>query len=204
MRYPFTQSLLNNFSDAINQAPHSPIDTLLVFSANPVFTQPDGGAFLEALKKIPFIVSFSPYRDETAVMADLILPDHNYLEKMYDVVWPVGLQYPLYGVSKPVVVPLYNTMNTGDAVIGLSKTIDESVGSAFPWANVEEVLMARMQGLFEAGDGLAKYNASDPAWKWKSSGAKQRRLQELRSDVEGGNLRWNVVSPCNKDGSPFL
>ena len=170
-KYPFTHSLLNNFSEAVNEAPVSPIDTLLVFSANPVFTQPDGGGFLEALKKIPFIVSFSPYRDETAVMADLILPDHNYLEKMDDVVWPVGLQYPLYGVSSPVVDPLYDTMNAGDAVIELSRSIDESVGSVFPWENFEEVLMARMQGLFDAGDGLAEYSNSDPAWKWRKSGA---------------------------------
>ena len=188
VRYPFTQSLLNNFSEAINQAPDSPIDTLLVFSANPVFTQPDGGAFLEALKKIPFIVSFSPYRDETSVMADLILPDHNYLEKIDDVVWPVGLQYPLYGISSPVVIPVYNTMNAGDSVIGLSKAIDESVGSAFPWENFEEVLMARMQGLFDAGGGLAKYKDSDPAWKWQASG------KAPKGGFESFDKMWKAVT----------
>ena len=48
---------------------------------NPAFTLPDGGDFYQSLTKLPFIISFSPYFDETAFMADLILPDHTYLEK---------------------------------------------------------------------------------------------------------------------------
>jgi menaquinone reductase, molybdopterin-binding-like subunit len=73
------------------------VEMLLLFAANPAHTLPDGGTFKKALEKIPFIVSFSPFRDESSLMADLILPDHTYLEKMDDVVWPVGLQYPFYG-----------------------------------------------------------------------------------------------------------
>jgi len=40
--FPFTRSLINQFAEAINNASKSPVDTLLVFSANPVFTVPDG------------------------------------------------------------------------------------------------------------------------------------------------------------------
>ena len=169
-QYPFTHSLINNFTEAINNSPKSPIDTLLVFSANPVFTLPDGGAFKDALQKVPFIVSFSPYRDETANMADLILPDSTYLEKTDDIVWPVGLQYPLYGLSKPVVEPLYETKNSGDTVIELSNAIGESVGSAFPWENFEEVLQARAKGLYEAGGGLVNFDPDAPAWEAETSG----------------------------------
>ena len=166
LRYPFTHSLINRFADAINNSSKSPVDTLLVFSANPAFTVPDGGRFQSALEKIPFIVSFSPYRDETANMADLILPDHNYLEKMEDTVWPVGLQYPFYGLSKPVVEPINNTRNVGDVVISLSKAVGDATGSAFPWENFEEALQERAKGLFEAGGGLVSYDASHPAWKF--------------------------------------
>ncbi len=205
MQYPFTHSLLNNFSETIRQSAVSPIDTLLVFSANPVFTQPDGGAFLEALKKIPFIVSFSPYRDETAVMADLILPDHNYLEKMDDVVWPVGLQYPFYGISSPVVVPLYNTKHAGDAIIGLSRAIDKSVEAAFPWKNFDEVLMARMRGLYDAGGGQAKYSSAKPAWKWQASGG------DSKGGFKSFDQMWKVVTsggmwyrPVRETGAPVF
>ncbi|MDZ7698587.1 MAG: molybdopterin-dependent oxidoreductase [Deltaproteobacteria bacterium] len=164
-RYPFAHSLINNFAAAILGKPASPIDTLLVFSANPGFTVPDGGGFMDALKRIPFIVSFSPYRDDTAYMADLILPDSTYLEKREDVVWPVGLQYPFYAVSNPVVDPLYDTRNTGDVIMELANVVGESVGAAFPWEDYEAVLKARVKGLYDAGGGLVAYDASNPPWK---------------------------------------
>ena len=75
------------------------------------------------MEKIPFIVSFNPYRDESSNMADLILPDHNYLEKMDDVVWPSTLQYPLIGLTEPVIKPLYDTRNSGDVILWLAKKI---------------------------------------------------------------------------------
>lgn len=198
MRYPFTDSLINNFTDAINRNSKSPVDTLLVFSANPFFTLPDGGGFKKALEKIPFIVSFSPYRDETANMADLILPDSTYLEKMDDIVWPAGLQYPLYGLSKPVVEPLYNTKNSGDTVIELSRAIDESVGSAFPWENFEEVLQTRAKGLFDAGGGLVSYDPDAPAWQRQTAGngpkPEYKSFDEMWEGIQSGGMWYRPVN----------
>ncbi len=196
--YPFSQSLINRFAAAINGSDKSPIDTLLVFSANPFFTVPDGGGFKNALEKIPFIVSFSPYRDETANMADLILPDHSYLEKMEDVVWPVGLQYPLYGLSRPVIEPINNTRNTGDVVISLSKAIGDDTGSAFPWEDFEEVLKLRANGLFEAGDGLVRYDPSKPAWRFKPLGNAEKpsydSFDEMWEAMTAGGMWFKPVT----------
>jgi len=195
--YPFAQSLINHFADAINKSAKSPVDTLLVFSANPFFTVPDGGGFKNALEKIPFIVSFSPYRDETANMADLILPDHNYLEKMEDNVWPVGLQYPLYGLSRPVVEPINNTQNVGDVVISLSKAVGDETGSAFPWENFEEALQVRAKGLFDAGGGLVRYDSSNPAWKFKAFGNGQKpsysSFDEMWEAMKSGGMWYRPV-----------
>lgn len=143
------------------------MDTLLVFSANPAYTLPDSKAVKKALEKIPFIVSFSAYQDETSYMADLVLPDHIYLEKMDDVVWPAGLQYPLYGMTMPVVDPLYNTRNTGDVLIALARQVGGKTGSAFAWDDYEAVLKDRAKGLFATGKGLAAYHEAKPAWKWR-------------------------------------
>ena len=195
--YPFSKSLINHFASAIDESAKSPIDTLLVFSANPFFTVPDGGGFKNAMEKIPFIVSFSPYRDETANMADLILPDHNYLEKMEDTVWPVGLQYPLYGLSKPVVDPINDTQNVGDVIISLSKAVGEETGSAFPWENFEEVLKVRAKGLFDAGGGLVRYDASKPPWKFKPFGNGQKpsygNFDEMWEQMKSGGMWFRPV-----------
>lgn len=183
MDHPFTKSLINNLAESVNNSAESPVDTLLVFSANPAFTLPDGGAFKKALKKIPFVVSFSPFKDETSYMADLILPDHTYLEKMDDIVRPGGLQYPFYGLSKPVVKPLYNTMSSGDAVIRLAKKIGRTVGEAFPWHKYEDVLKLRAKGLFACKEGLVDYDASKPAWRPKKNGAGRSHQQGSFKDM---------------------
>jgi len=169
-KYPFVDGLASNFARAILEAEVSPIDTLMVFGANPVFTEPDGGLFYRAIKKIPFVVSFSPFRDETALMADLILPDHTHLEKVEEILWPPGLQYPFYGLSRPVVGPVFETKNVGDTILELAKALEEPVASAFPWKSYEEVLKARAEGLFEAGGGLVSYASETPAWKLLKKG----------------------------------
>jgi anaerobic selenocysteine-containing dehydrogenase len=195
--FPFTRSLINNFAEAINQSETSPVDLLMVFSSNPAFTLPDGGDFRKALKKIPLIVSFSPFRDETAYMADLILPDHIYLEKMEDMVWPSGLQYPFYAVSQPVVKPLYNTMATEDGLIRIAKKIGEAVAAAFPWKDYGEILKERVKGLFESEGGMTHYDSANPPWKQLKDGqpvqADYTSLDELWDRLSGGGFWYRPV-----------
>ena len=38
----------------------------------------------EALAAIPFIASFGSFLDDTSMLADLILPDHSFLESWVD------------------------------------------------------------------------------------------------------------------------
>ena len=45
-----------------------------------MFTTPPAWRVREAFGKIPYIVSFSSFLDETTALADLILPDHSFLE----------------------------------------------------------------------------------------------------------------------------
>jgi anaerobic selenocysteine-containing dehydrogenase len=179
-RYPFAKSLINNLFETILESNESPVDTLLVFSGNPAYTLPGSNTVEAALQKIPFVVSFSPFQDETSYMADLILPDHTYLEKMDDIVCPTGLQYPMYGLSKPVVKPLYDTKSTGDVIIQLAQRLGQSIGSAFPWENYEEVLKTRAKGLFNAGGDLVTYEDSEPPWKWR----KKRPMPDYSSSNE--------------------
>jgi anaerobic selenocysteine-containing dehydrogenase len=186
-KYPFAQSLINNMAQAVLSSSSSAVDTLLIFSGNPAYTLPDGGAFKNALKRVPYIVSFSPYRDETSYMADLILPDHTYLEKTNDIVWPPGLQYPLYALSQPVVEPVYDTRNSGDVIIQLGKMIGGTVGATFPWENFEASIKARVKGLFESGDGLTSYEDAPPVWK----GFAGRKA--VRSDYKSFDEMWGKL-----------
>ena len=130
--------------NAISQAKESPVSTLLVAGANPAYQLSDQKAVQKALEKIPMIVSFSSFMDETAVQSDLILPDHLYLEKCIEVMTPPGIQKPLVSLSKPVVNPLYDTKHTGDVIISLAKKMGGAIADAFSWSSYEACLAQRL------------------------------------------------------------
>jgi anaerobic selenocysteine-containing dehydrogenase len=151
------------------------------------------------LEKIPFIVSFSPYQDETARLADLILPDHTYLEKVDDIAWPAGLQYPLYGLSTPVVKPLYDTKNSGDVILVLAKKVGSYTGDAFPWSDYEEVLKTRVKGIFDAQAGMTAYDGSDQPWEGLQKGdiasPDYKSFDEMWEKIKENSLWYRPVYP---------
>jgi anaerobic selenocysteine-containing dehydrogenase len=185
--YPFTRALIHKWSEQVQKSNKPVIDTLLIFAANPVYTLPGQDVFKQALQKIPFIVSFSPFRDETALWADLILPDHTYLEKSEDVVGPTGLPYPLYGLTRPVLAPLYNTLASGDVLIKTAGLVGGSVKAAFSWSNFEEALKQRAEGLLQAGPGLTTYNPAAPVWE------ELKKTAPLQADYQSFDDLWKKL-----------
>jgi anaerobic selenocysteine-containing dehydrogenase len=138
-RYPLTRYLPDRWPQVINEGKGA-IEALLVDSSDPYFTTMDSQAVTKAFEKIPFVVSFSSYFDETAFNADLILPNHQYLERWEDLPTPRGLKKPVLGLLKPVVEPQFDTRHVGDVVLSMAKSIGGSVADAFPWESYEAVL----------------------------------------------------------------
>ncbi|MCP3955690.1 MAG: molybdopterin-dependent oxidoreductase [Desulfobacterales bacterium] len=117
-----------------------PLQALFVSKANPLYSLPDSQNVKKAFAKIPYIVSFSAYMDETAANADLILPNHNYLERLEDVPAPLGYPEKMVLLAQPVVEPQFDTRHTGDVVIALAGAVGGSVAEAFAWENYEACL----------------------------------------------------------------
>ncbi|MEE9252019.1 MAG: molybdopterin-dependent oxidoreductase [Thermodesulfobacteriota bacterium] len=116
---PQTIAGVSSFSDMaslIDEMSSGEVELLLIHSTNPAFTLPGSLNFDEAVKKVPFVASFSSFIDETAVYADLTLPDHTTLESWDDYVPRVGVR----GLVQPAVVPVFNTKQTGDVLLSLS------------------------------------------------------------------------------------
>ena len=139
-KYPFSRYLLNRLAQAIDSGKPYPLKALFVAGANPLYTIPDTKAVIEAFDKVPFVVSFSSYMDETAQYADLVLPNHAYLERYEDIPTIAGMTTPAIGLSRPVVEPLYNTKHTGDVIILLAKALGGTISDAFAWNNYDECL----------------------------------------------------------------
>ncbi len=129
------------------------LDTLFLYDANPVFELPGGQKFVEALKQIPFSISFSSFMDESALYADLVLPEPTFLERWGDD-YIEGLGYPGIALRQPVIDPLYNNLNTVDFLLQVTEKLGGGIAKAFPWKTYEEVLQFRLADIGASWDTL--------------------------------------------------
>jgi anaerobic selenocysteine-containing dehydrogenase len=142
-----------------------PLDTLLVYYANPLHSSPDPEKWAQAWDKIPFVVSFSPIIDETAAQADLILPDHTYLERWQDDPILPSVGYAVFGLRQPVIEPLYDTRHTGDVLIQIAHQIGGTVARAFPWPDFQTLLRQRAEDIFQAQQGYIVGSVQEEFWQ---------------------------------------
>ncbi len=100
------------------------VDILFIYDVNPVFTLSSQLNFKDALGKVPFIVSFSSFMDETTELANLILPNNTTIESWGDT-FP---RESVYGLIQPVMTPVFNTKNTGDVILSVSGQVEQIKG----------------------------------------------------------------------------
>jgi anaerobic selenocysteine-containing dehydrogenase len=176
-KFKHARYLLNRLPEIINAGQDSAIQVLFVVGANPLYSMVDAEAAAKAFDKIPLVVSFSSYMDETASKADLILPNHIYLERFEDIPFAQGFPKPIIGLTQPVVEPLFNTRHTGDVIIQLAKELGDSVADAFAWesytACLEETLADKWDTLIETGYWVdAEFSVSDQVQAFETDSLK--------------------------------
>lgn len=110
---------------------------LLIHQANPVYSVP---RTLDRIKAVPFIAAFSSFMDETAQLADLILPDHSFLESWNLAVNHSGESRAAVTLTQPVVKPEFNTRQTADVLFELGRTFAGDGARPIPFKSAEEVV----------------------------------------------------------------
>ena len=152
------------------------VDVLIIHQTNPAFTLPAFAGFRDALAKVPMVVSLASFMDETAAMADLVLPTRTYLESWWDDAPEPGVGLAAAAVAQPVVQPLYDCMSSGDIVLALAKQVGGELPAALPWNDTEEYLRAAWKTIFEsrapgeAGDFDSFWNEVLRAGAWATAG----------------------------------
>jgi anaerobic selenocysteine-containing dehydrogenase len=151
--FPFASHVFSQVPQGILGRDPYQVNALFLYYTNPIYSAPGAVGFAKAFETVPFIVSFSPFMDESTEHADLILPDHTYLERWQDdPVLPV-MKSPVLGIRRPVVTPLYDTRHTGDVILAIAKAMGGKVAAAFPWDSFERVLKDAAEGVFHAAGG---------------------------------------------------
>ncbi|MEN8145635.1 MAG: molybdopterin-dependent oxidoreductase [Gemmatimonadota bacterium] len=143
------------FARAVAESDAPGIDALFLYYSDPLASSSHPEVWAEALAKIPFVVSFSPFLDESTQYADVIIPDLLPYERWQDAPTPDTYPYPIWGLTRPLVEPFAGGAHTGDAVLALAAALGGGISESLPYESFEALLKARAQGLFAARRGAA-------------------------------------------------
>jgi thiosulfate reductase / polysulfide reductase chain A len=162
------------------------LDTAMFFYTNPIWTAPDPKVWEDALKDV-FIIDTSPFPGETAMYADIIVPDHTYLERLQDSPTYPFEGWPMTALRVPAVDPIYDTRHFGDTLIEIGKRINGPTGDFYKaLENVENVLRHRAKG-FENNPGD---NGVRDFESWKEKGVWYRKPYHWRQ-FRGEFYEWD-------------
>ncbi len=207
-RFPLARSVPSAVAEAIlGKSPYG-VSAVLVYDTNPLFSNPGPKSFREAFENVPFVVSFSSFMDDTTATADLVLPDHTYLERLQLDVPATGVGVPILTLRQPVVEPLYNTRNTGDVLIRIAKAMGGPVSAAFPWADYEKAVRSTLGGPAKAAslspDAFWKKLVDDGVWSGRRSkegeGARTYRTPSGKFEFVSGLMRARLTAVAAAEG----
>lgn len=139
------------------------VSALLIHQANPVHNHP---RVADRIRTLPFVASFSSVVDETTQLADLVLPDHSYLES-----WDIKASQPIKPhavatLTRPVVTPQLDTKQTADVLLAVSREIGQSI----PFTSVEEIVKQAAAGFPSVQISTTKEGGEDPWEKFTDQG----------------------------------
>lgn len=162
------------------------MDTMVFWLTNPIFSGPDCKVWEEALKDV-FVVDTSPFPSETSVFADLVLPDHTYLERWNDAPTYPFQGWPMAMLRQPAVKPIHNTMAFTDVLIELGKRINGPMSEYYKAIGNTENIIRHLAKGFEANPGDNGVNSFE---SWREKGVWYKKPYIYRQ-VGGEFFEWD-------------
>ena len=174
------------------------LEALFICGANPLHESPLAGKLRAALERIPLVVSFSSFLDETAAASDFVLPASLALEGWSESTTPPGPAFSVLGVSQPAIEPLYDTRHPGDVLLALARRVGGDAAAAMPWPSYEEYIQSRLEGLVVSGQGAVISGSFEESWVhfleergWRF--LERNSPQEFWQDLTREGGWWNPV-----------
>lgn len=155
---------------------------LLLHEVNPAYTLTGDARFSEALEQVPLVVSCASFLDDTARLADLVLPEPANLESWGEVVPAAGHRGRTIGLLQGVVKPLHDTRPFAELLIALARALGGDLNAALPESSLLE--------------GLRQRHAPDDPIRWNALLASGGIFAEDAADSEPVKpLRHSWVAP---------
>lgn len=182
---------MNDVITLVDRMNAGQVQALFIHGSNPVFELPASLGFATALQKVPLVVSFASFADETALLSDYILPDHSPLESFgYQNVLP-GSDRSVMSASQPVVTPLYDTKAAADVLLASAA----AAGISLPYTDEVDFIQQKLvplmgqAGTFSAPEVLTFWTL------WLQNGGWWTTAPGLQAPAAGDLLAQTLQMP---------
>lgn len=185
-RPPLSSQKVGDFRQAILAGKPYQTNALFLLGSNPLFSLP---SFRDSLRKIPFIVSFSLFLDETAEEADLVLPDSTPLER-----WDLETGFPGFalnavGIGQPASPPVGDSRPAAQIILQLGRSLGGNIARSFPLEEPVDALKALVRGLYRSKRGVLftsefrEEHLRPPLRDWRWSPQDYRTFEDFWQDL---------------------
>ena len=192
---------LSEIMDLVARMNNSQIKVLFVHGTNPVFELPKHTGFSEALAKVPLVISFATFPDETAMLSDYILPDHSPLESFGYQRMLAGADRQIWSSIQPAVAPLYDTRATVDVLLAGAA----AAGKPLPYTDEVDFVQQKLVPLISSG-GFYTAQEIQTFWsRWLQYGGWWVPQANLETELSNGSFEVGNFSgpPVLEEGKTF-
>ena len=163
--YPHLTSNLEGLAERLVDGGRYPLEILMILGADPAFSSMAPERFARGMEKVPMKVSFATLPDDTALLADWILPASHFLETWDLDTSPPGLPFPVLSLAQPTLpAPPFDTRPAAEIFLDLARRVGDEMVTAFPWPDLEHLIRAEVDGLYGARRGAIMGTQFDTAW----------------------------------------
>ncbi len=161
---PLPVASYREIQDLVQRMRKGQVQALFIHGVNPVYEFPKSLGVEDALLKVPLVISFSPFKDETVPYATYHLPDHTFLESWGYQRVQVAADREVLSAFQPVVVPVFDTRATADVLLAAVQQIGGELAEKVPYKNEVEFIQRRIADFQKRQDGI--YQAAHPQVFW--------------------------------------
>lgn len=180
---PLLPNPLADIQNLIQRMNAGSVKVLFIHGVNPAFELPASLGFAQALSKVPLLISFASFPDETAMLADYVFPDHTGLESWGYQKVLTGADRPVISGLQPAVAPFYDTHATADVFLAAVQAIGGDLATAVPYKDELEFLQQSLlsllteKGVFNTLDIVSFWEA------WQQNGGWWNETAGLGSPI---------------------
>ncbi len=205
--FPFSKTTQFHAVFAVLKETRQRVGVYMTYMHNPVYSSPDRAVTAEVLRNediIPYYVAVETHLSESALLADLVLPDATYLERWDVESVPAFDLVPTVSLRQPAVQRRGEAVPFHDVCIQLAKRIGGGMERYFTFGSAEDYVrqvVAKIPGL-----------ASGAAWErlktdgvWYDTNAKPEHRSYEKGGFKTPSGKLEVYSKALADiGAPAL